>query len=161
MGWIGGGGRWKNGGWGCKSRDEGGGRSDGKMGWIGAGVGGRMEGGAVRVGMRGGEKCWENGVDWGGGRWKNGGWGCKSRDEGGGRSVGKMGWIGAGVGGRMEGGAVRVGMRGVESGGKMGWIRAGVGGRMEGGAVSGMRGVEKCWENGVDWGGGRWREGML
>ena len=47
------------------------------------------------------------------------------------RSVGKMGWIGAGVGGRMEGGAVRVGMRGVESGG---------GGTEEGGG---------------------WREGML
>ena len=69
--------------------------------------------------------------------------------------VGKWGGLGRGVGGRMEGGAVRVGMRGVESGGKMGWIGAGVGGRMEGGAVRvGMRGVEKCWENGVDWGRG-------
>ena len=47
------------------------------------------------------------------------------------RSDGKMGWSGAGVGGRMEGGAVKVGMRGVESGG---------GGTEEGGG---------------------WREGML
>ena len=102
-----------------------GGRSVGKMGWIGAGVGGRMEGGAVRVGMRGGGEWWENGVDWGGGRWKNGGWGCKSRDEGGGE------WWENGVdwgGGRWKNG---------------GW---GCKSRDEGGG--------EWWENGVDWGGG-------
>ena len=40
-----------------------------------------------------------------------------------------MGWSRAGVGGRMEGGAVRVGMRGVESGG--GGTEEGVGGGKE------------------------------